>query len=194
MLGIAFVAISLLLFALYKIIHHYMYSPFGFKTYQHEDGIYFDNYEPIGIVEKLALVEEPKTLTSKIHKINLVVAGYQREFLYYLPEKLRKPPRVVFILHGTWDDGRIIRAYTGYELDQIADEKGFIVAYPNGYCGGWNEIRIRSPLKANKRNVDDLAFFKSMIDIFQRTISSRSEFHPDFWLFKWWADGLSART
>jgi polyhydroxybutyrate depolymerase len=172
---LAFSVLSLLLLVIFQIIFYYKDSPFGIKTNQRKDGVFFDNYDPVGEKKKLSLVEKPKTLTGQIQNKTIVVAGYERKFLYYLPEKMGKTPKVIFVLHGSWDNGKIIRAFTGYEFDQIADQEGFIVAYPDGYCGGWNEIRIKSPLKANKRDVDDLRFFESMITYFKEQYNANPD-------------------
>ncbi len=34
-----------------------------------------------------------------------------------------------------------MREWTGFELDELADQRGFVVAYPDGYKGNWNDCR-----------------------------------------------------
>ena len=139
------------------------YSPFGGKAYQYDSGLFYDGYQPMGEEGKLALFAEPDGLSSQLESATLEISGYERDFSYYAPNNLAEKPSIVFVLHGSGDDGKVMRVFTGFEFDELADEHGFIVVYPDGFGGGWNEIRSESPLKANKLDVDDIAFFKEML-------------------------------
>jgi poly(3-hydroxybutyrate) depolymerase len=56
-----------------------------------------------------------------------------------------------------------MRRCTDYEFDCLADQHGFVVLYPNGYRGNWNDCRRHATLPAKRENVDDLSFIRALI-------------------------------
>lgn len=67
--------------------------------------------------------------------------------------------------HGSTEHGLLFRASTSsYAYDELACEEGFIVAYPDGYRGNWNDGRVKAVFPASLENVDDLSFTKAVID------------------------------
>ncbi len=49
-------------------------------------------------------------------------------------------------------------------LDALADREGFLVAYPNGYRGNWNDGRDASVSAAHRAQVDDVGFVSAILD------------------------------
>jgi polyhydroxybutyrate depolymerase len=99
----------------------------------------------------------------------LVAAGRDRTFRYHLPAAARgsasKP--LLIALHGHGSDGRGMAKLT--HLDDLADEGGFVVAYPDGYDKQWNDSRGTTvPAQAG---VDDVAFISALIDHAGRSFS-----------------------
>jgi polyhydroxybutyrate depolymerase len=76
---------------------------------------------------------------------------------------------LVIVLHGSLQTAGMARVSTGYQFDRLADEHGFVVAYPNGYRRHWNDCRKRASYAARRRNVDDAGFVLALIDHFHRT-------------------------
>ncbi|MFD2874213.1 alpha/beta hydrolase family esterase [Mucilaginibacter ximonensis] len=107
-------------------------------------------------------------LSSKISREELMVGTEKRTYWKYVPggRGEDKVPLVI-VLHGSGIDGAKIRAWTGYEFDQLADQYGFAVAYPNGYRHNWNDIRKNAPFPAKKKNIDDVGFIRSLIESFR---------------------------
>ena len=68
------------------------------------------------------------------------------------------PP--LLVLHGRQITGADIRRWT--RLDAVADQQGFIVAYPEGYQRSWNDGRGNSPAELD--GVDDVAFVGALLD------------------------------
>lgn len=64
----------------------------------------------------------------------------ERTYLVHVPPKYDAKARtpVVIALHGAWTNARLMELYSG--LDKTADEKNFIVVYPNGT--GPNEMTL----------------------------------------------------
>src|ERR1700686_2876747 len=59
---------------------------------------------------------------------------------------------------GSFMDGEMMREWTGYEFDQWADRKGFVVVYPDGYMHNWNDCHKDATFPAKLENIDDMGF------------------------------------
>lgn len=91
------------------------------------------------------------------------IGGRERHFILYVPKNLPPHPALVFAFHGAGGDGDNMRLATGYEFDRLADENGFLVAYPYGIGQSWNACRARSANRATREKIDDVAFVDAMI-------------------------------
>jgi polyhydroxybutyrate depolymerase len=60
-------------------------------------------------------------------------------------------------------DGEMMRKWTGYEFDQWADRKGFVVVYPDGYKHNWNDCHKNATFPAKLENIDDMGFIHALI-------------------------------
>ena len=56
------------------------------------------------------------------------------------------------------------RAFSGNVFDELVQEHGFVVVYPDGYKGHWNDARISSNFPTRKAGTDDVAFTKALIN------------------------------
>lgn len=108
---------------------------------------------------------EPQ-LSGKIHSGKIHVSHQDRNYLTYIPKKLVAKPGIIFAMHGTGMNSVRMREWSGYELDKLADQYGFIVVYPDGYKGNWNDLRKNSPFEAKKENIDDVGFIEALVDRF----------------------------
>lgn len=102
-------------------------------------------------------------LTSAVEQATLKVGDRDRTYLSYVPSQLREGAPLVIVLHGSIMDGAMIRAWTGYEFDQLVDQKGFAVVYPDGYKRNWNDCRKDATFAAKLENVDDIGFIRALI-------------------------------
>ncbi|WP_419803183.1 alpha/beta hydrolase family esterase [Mucilaginibacter sp.] len=115
-----------------------------------------------------ALVPNEPQLSAKIEQATIQVNNQTRSYLYYIPKKLSPKPALIIALHGTGMNADKMRQWTAYEFDQLADQKGFAVIYPNGYKGNWNDCRSDAPFPAKKENIDDVGFIRSLIENFSK--------------------------
>ena len=122
-------------------------------------------------------------VVGKLHHHKLLVGDLSRELDYYLPNDLQKKPSLIFALHGSMSTGKDMRKQTAYQFDYLAEQENIIVVYPYGYKKHWNDCRASASYAANKKNIDDLAFFKLMITYFQE--------HYDVDASKVFATGIS---
>ena len=97
----------------------------------------------------------------------LRVGNLDRTYLYYVPANLPRNAPLLFVFHGWVYDAELMRAFTGYEFESLAEKNGFIVVYPNGYQRSWNECRKDSPLAAKVENIDDEGFVHALIARFR---------------------------
>jgi polyhydroxybutyrate depolymerase len=115
-------------------------------------------YAPLPKLSVLTAVAEPKMLKAGNH---------ERTYLSYVPEKRQARPALVIALHGTGMNAVKMRQWTGYEFDRLADQQGFIVAYPDGYKGNWNDCRTDSPFPAKSENINDVGFIAELAARYQ---------------------------
>jgi polyhydroxybutyrate depolymerase len=163
-LKIVFVAIIVIILLAAAGIGFYIYRmgvPREILT--HADGVKYVDFKP-GYAS-LAQSCLPAVPDYPVAQETFVLDGYQRSYYYYRPAKLGKNPNLVFAIHGSAGDGLVMRGSTAGELERLADQHGFVVVYPNGFDGGWNDLRKQSPHAAKRLNIDDVAYFKRIIDI-----------------------------
>ena len=91
--------------------------------------------------------------TSHVHD------GTNRAFVLHVPDGLLAPAPLVLALHAHSQEPKDIRAYS--RLEALADEQGFIVAFPEGASGSWNAGACCFP--ASTDGVDDIAFLDEVI-------------------------------
>lgn len=76
-------------------------------------------------------------------KIKSVSDGHSnRSVLFFVPDNVQGKQNVPLLIafHGSTETGPIFRSRTtAMAYDKLAAELGFIVAYPSGYKGNWNE-------------------------------------------------------
>lgn len=104
------------------------------------------------------------TLTGQIEHGTMQHGGRTRTWIAYVPAK-RAPSRpLVIALHSSMGTAQQVRESFGYDFDVLADQQGFVVAYPNGYDGHWNEAKVKGPFAAKQENIDDVGFLHAMVD------------------------------
>ncbi len=94
------------------------------------------------------------------------VDGRARSYLLYVPGDSKEPRPFLFVLHGGGKNGgmenaRRFERYT--QFSKLAKKEGFIVCYPNGYKGNWNDGRGVSHIPAHQENVDDIKFLREVV-------------------------------
>lgn len=87
----------------------------------------------------------------------------ERSYLVYRPAKLAAHPALLLVFHGSGGSGRSLREKTGREFDALADSKGFIVVYPDGYEQSWNNCRKADTQPARLAHIDDVGFVRGLI-------------------------------
>lgn len=95
-------------------------------------------------------------------KGSIDVGGLRRTYSVYVPRGLRRRAPLVFVMHGSGENGARIRGETGYAFDRLADQRGFAVVYPDAYDGYWDVCNVVGAIQ--NRRVDDVRFLVSLAD------------------------------
>ena len=90
--------------------------------------------------------------------------GLTRTYLTYVPQGLRKGAPLLLVMHGSGERGSQMRRATGYGFERVADQRNFVVVYPDGYEGYWNACNIVGDYSANRLNVNDVGYLTLLVD------------------------------
>ena len=100
---------------------------------------------------------------------SIMTDGIWRFFEYHLPQFPAENPRLIMVLHGDDMTTKSIQTVSDYEYNKLADKNGnTIVVYPQGYNNQWNGCRKEALLEANKKNLNDEVFIKSIVQRMER--------------------------
>jgi polyhydroxybutyrate depolymerase len=88
--------------------------------------------------------------------------GLTRTYYVHLPSSYvgQQPVPLVLAFHGSGSTGKDFAQQSN--LNEISDEGGFILVYPDGYEGQWADGRGTTP--PEQAGVDDVAFVSALID------------------------------
>jgi polyhydroxybutyrate depolymerase len=94
----------------------------------------------------------------------LQVNGESRGYFLYLPPTWHRgrPAPLVFVFHGGGGQASGIAPHTGFS--RLADREGFVVAYPQGLGGRWNDGRGYAATH------DDVGFVRVLLDTLTREL------------------------
>ncbi|WP_338874485.1 poly(3-hydroxybutyrate) depolymerase [Spirosoma sp. SC4-14] len=96
---------------------------------------------------------------------SVLIEGHQRTFHFLKPA--RKNATLIFVLHGSGGNGVGIRN-GAKKLEDIAPKENLLLVYPDGYKRFWNECRKTANSDANHEDINENAFFGSMISFFEK--------------------------
>jgi len=95
---------------------------------------------------------------------SLLIEGHHRSFHFLISAKPNAS--LVIVLHGSGGNGIQMRV-RAKSLEGIASTENILLVYPDGYKKYWNECRKTANSAANLENINENAFFESMIDYFK---------------------------
>jgi polyhydroxybutyrate depolymerase len=97
--------------------------------------------------------------------LNLTSGGYARDSLLHVPASYdpTKGAMLVINYHGYTSNAAEQVALTN--MNPVADQSGFLVAYPDGLGGGWNAGDCCT--ETQPPNVDDVQFTKDLLALIQ---------------------------
>ena len=89
----------------------------------------------------------------------------ERTYRIHIPPVVDSSPSLVFVLHGGGGTGEgMERTLTFGGFNSLANQYHFIVVYPDGLEKNWNDGRTNVTDPAHQQNIDDVGFFRTLID------------------------------
>tara|TARA_B100000945_G_scaffold313317_1_gene309231 strand:+ start:642 stop:2489 length:1848 start_codon:yes stop_codon:yes gene_type:complete len=144
-----------------------------------EDG--FDGYFTFEVYQKDCLWEFPGCTNSEAVNYNEYANiddgscietfifnydGLEREYLLHTPNNIANNAPLVFVLHGYTGSAQGIMDYSG--MNEVADENGFAVCYPQGTTDQFNNTFFNVGYQfQNNPTVDDVGFIVSLAEYLQ---------------------------
>jgi polyhydroxybutyrate depolymerase len=95
---------------------------------------------------------------------SLEVAGVRRSYLVYVPATYQagQPIPLVLVFHPAGGSGEGMARHTRFT--ELAEREGFVVVYPDGIGGRWNDGRRPS-------SRDDVGFVRALLDTLRRELA-----------------------
>ncbi len=99
---------------------------------------------------------------------SIVFDGLKRTYLIHTPpmhDKAKSMPLLIALHGGKGTGERMVKLTLG-GFDRLADEKGFVVVYPDGIEKQWNDGRSANETgyRAHTKRIDDVGFISALID------------------------------
>lgn len=113
---------------------------------------------------------EPE-LAAAVVKSSVAAEGRDRTYTAVVPDNLEHGAPLWVALHGSRMDSAGMRSATGYQLDELAAEHGFVVVYPDGHEMTWHDCRADTSYAARIDGVDDVTFLEALVDEVAREYS-----------------------
>lgn len=108
------------------------------------------------------LAAQPTPPPAAPQQAALIHDGIERTYVVYAPSSMAEPAPLLIVLHGGVGTGAHVMRSTG--MNDLADEAGFIVVYPDG-LDGWNDGRNLDM----RAGADDVGFIAALIDTLAET-------------------------
>ncbi|KAK9766284.1 hypothetical protein K7432_004744 [Basidiobolus ranarum] len=118
------------------------------------------------LIRKFQKCSFSQILSNSKKRSSVRVGKLTRTFLYHEPTNLSPNAPLLIVLHGSTQDSDAIRLTTGYEFERLSELHKFVVVYPDGYQGNWNDARRGATFPARKMNIDDIGFVQGLISNF----------------------------
>ncbi len=108
-----------------------------------------------------------KALQAQVIKDSFLIEKHPRFFHFVQPKPNQKNSSLLFVLHGSGGNGQQMML-PAKNLQAKAAAENVLIVYPDGYQNFWNECRKKAQSQANILDINEQAFFDSMISYFQR--------------------------
>jgi polyhydroxybutyrate depolymerase len=95
---------------------------------------------------------------------SLIAGGVERTFEVFVPSSYDGTHAVplVIALHPSGSSGKAMELLTGF--DALAEQDGFIVAYPDSFDLAWDDGKLASGWPSELQPADDVGFISALID------------------------------
>jgi len=119
-------------------------------------------------------------------KKTFMIDGVERTFSYFVPKKCSREANIIILAHGSYCNGEIMRPSTAYKFEERSKKtRDTIIVYPDSFGPYWNDGRLGRMHLAREMKVDELKFYKKIIDY----ITSVYDGSPDKVFFGGFSNG-----
>ena len=110
--------------------------------------------------------QAPLMQTSQTQENVMQWNGEDRTYITYIPRSIKASDDIplLFALHGGGGTAKNMSEFILGRFDELAEEKGFIVVYPQGIDKQWNDGRGLRSVRTMKENTDDVGFIIEIIE------------------------------
>lgn len=122
----------------------------------------------------LGLAFVPAACGADGERLVLQSGGREREALIWRPADAFQPRRLLLMLHGAGGSPERVRHFSARSLEKLAVEGGWLVVYPLGIEGTWNDCRRSPDYPARRADVADVDYLAELI----ATLSARHDIPP----------------
>ncbi|MCA9834848.1 MAG: hypothetical protein KC435_12930 [Thermomicrobiales bacterium] len=113
----------------------------------------------LGLVIALSMFVSTNAAEGSLETITLTSGGLERNYLLYTPANVKTEATLVVMIHG--GGGSAEQAVRSYGWNEMADQEGFIVLYPDANGSAWNAGDCCG--RAALQEVDDIGFLQEAI-------------------------------
>ena len=129
-----------------------------------EDGTRYYDFEPP--LDRWLLADCKNTADiSKLEKVQFKHKGYRRQFYIERPARMPEQVAVLLVLHGSGGSATQSHRLLGKAFNELVNQHGVVVIYADGFGGGWNDMRSQSPHIAKHLQLDDVGYFREVLNI-----------------------------
>ena len=109
----------------------------------------------------------PFVSAAQMLKLNIQVDGLERTAEFFQPHQIKPNGALLVVLHGGGGDSKGMARVSGF--NQIAENEGFSVLYPQGIDKHWNDGRSSA-----NQSVNDVNFINQLV----KKVIAESTIHP----------------
>ena len=106
-------------------------------------------------------------IIDNISKETLIHEGLERTYFLHIPKNydVTKGYPLVIGLHGGGGKAKKFNRSTKGRFNELSDEEGFIIVYPQGIDKSWNDHNERNSYgEARQKNINDVGFIEALIE------------------------------
>ncbi|MBV8666951.1 MAG: dienelactone hydrolase family protein [Burkholderiaceae bacterium] len=107
--------------------------------------------------------------------LKVEVGQSARNYLLYVPAGLQPGAALLIAFHPSRSNADEMRQISGAVLERLARDRGFAIAYPEGYEEHFNDCRKVASYSARTQNIDDVGFTRAIV----ADVVKRADVNPD---------------
>jgi polyhydroxybutyrate depolymerase len=126
------------------------------------------SYSKLEVVkDEIKNIIKPNIIEGKSDDQTIKIGDIDRTYRLERPENKSTAKNLVVALHGNGGNGESLQS--ALRISKLVNENSTVIAYPNGFESGWNDIRVKS------EDVDDIGFISQLTQRLQEEYNISKE-------------------